>query len=260
MTCKISQIVVLGRFKKPNNNPKSSRDLSEDPICLSRTTLAPRQIEYSHKLLDTSDKIDNLLTGMPHNFLETSMRSLNTNTNMDNDERDSEDSENEQAESRQNKNKIPKAGTSQSTGQNEINATKEEQQVVEDIILQDVENFSENLEDNLTDEGKRKLKFMRNLILGGNSDRRSTSESAVRRGLAAEQPSSLIPNFSGKAFVWAERVESIIKARGIHDLSMPIVGQTFLPVVLAKLPPDIARDAPIENLESVLNYLKGIDR
>ena len=36
-------------------------------------------------------------------------------------------------------------------------------------------------------------------------------------GLAAEMPSTLIPNFSGKTALWAERVENILLSRGMRD-------------------------------------------
>ena len=109
---------------------------------------------------------------------------------------------------------------------------------------------------------KRKLELVRAMDLVKASQKMPTVNQQVMtlEGLAAEMPSSLIPAYTGKAHVWADRVENIIKAKGFGELTSDIVSQAFLPVVLSKLPPDIARDAPDGDLPAVLAYLRNVDK
>ena len=60
--------------------------------------------------------------------------------------------------------------------------------------------------------------------------------------------------------IWAERVENILLSRGFTDLTNQIVNINFLPAILAKLPPDVARDAPTSDVSTLLRYLKTIDK
>ena len=81
-----------------------------------------------------------------------------------------------------------------------------------------------------------------------------------RNGLGAESPSTLIPFMSGRVSTWAERVENIIRAGGFPDLDDPVAVNAFLPAVLAKITPDLARDAPTHSLTALLEYLKAVDK
>ena len=78
--------------------------------------------------------------------------------------------------------------------------------------------------------------------------------------LASETASTLIPALTGRVSTWAERVENIIKARGVENFEDPETVHHFLPAVLNKLTPDLARDAPTHNLRELLDYLKTVDR
>ena len=81
-----------------------------------------------------------------------------------------------------------------------------------------------------------------------------------RNGMGAETPSTLIPTLSGRVSVWAERIENIIKTRGFRDLDNPAAYDAFVPAILAKLTPELARDAPLQSLQVLLDYLKNVDK
>ena len=123
-----------------------------------------------------------------------------------------------------------------------------------------VDDVVENLLGQLDEDTRAKCDAIRLIDENRRRQHQMSREFLYREGLAAEMPSSLIPTFSGKAHIWAERVESIIKIRGVTRMDDPMVTQIFLPVVLSRLPPDIAKDAPSGNLDEVLAYLKNIDR
>ena len=77
----------------------------------------------------------------------------------------------------------------------------------------------------------------------------------VRTDLAAEMPNSLIPQYGGKVSLWAERVENILKSRGYSDLKNPDLTRDFLPIIINRVPQDVARDIPTTTLGDALDYL-----
>ena len=90
--------------------------------------------------------------------------------------------------------------------------------------------------------------------------RQAADNFLLEAGLAAEMPSTLIPSFTGKTSLWAERVENILRSRGMSNLDDYEVSRNFLPIILMRIPPDVAKDVPRGNLRVVLDYLKTIDR
>ena len=124
----------------------------------------------------------------------------------------------------------------------------------------DVDKFVEHVTKDMNEAQKTQCEMIKYVASRKYATKNRDRSFMNRESLAPEMPSSLIPIFSGKAHVWAERVQNILLARGITDFNDDLVTQTFLPVILSKLPPDVARDAPVGGLEEVLAYLKNIDK
>ena len=220
---------------------------------LSTKTLAPRQVGFPHKSKDLSNRILEMFKSKFSCMTDTEV--IDTNTNMSKKGNASDDSQTE------GKDDDGQGGLTDHTApsSSKIKSDKVKKELFDSEEIIDVDNMYEEVAVGLTEENKLKLKFLQ--MVAANNQKTITNSHTLlaREGLAAETPSSLIPVFSGKAFVWAERIENILKARGIINFRDITVTQWFLPVV-SKLSPDIARDAPSLDLHELLEYLKGIHR
>ena len=124
----------------------------------------------------------------------------------------------------------------------------------------DVDKWCAEMTSSLDDAQKQRLEIVKWLAQSNSKTNSVTNTFLSAQGLAGEMPSSLIPNVSGKMSIWAERVENILKAKGMTDLTDPLISQSFMPVILSKLSPDIARDTPNTDLEAVIKHLKSFDK
>ena len=228
--------------------------------CPGSTKLAPRQISSSHKSVDLSHNIKKLPV-FRHLLSSIDFYKLTLNNNMSKKEEDNAADGNrpeDGAGTSETRAKVPHgAGLASSSGGTRLYKSEP---IHTEII--DVDGYVDDLAKDMDEEQKRKCEMLKWIVKKQNEDRRNfrNNDLLVAGGLAAEMPSSLIPNFAGKAHAWAERVENILRAKGVYNLDEEVVTTAFLPIILSRLPPDIARDAPQGDLGEVLAYLKNVDK
>ena len=71
---------------------------------------------------------------------------------------------------------------------------------------------------------------------------------------------SIIPNFLTPVYKWTSSVIRILNAVGIRNLNAPQLGIQIIPVILTRLPNEISKIIPINNLEQMLDFLLNYDK